>query len=411
MAGERTEQASPRRRQKARAEGDRPRSRDLVAACATLGGTLALGSLASGWLEGWRSACAGFLGLAESRAWRGGDGMAAVLELRAISVETMLPLCGVLLACAGAALAAGVVQGGGWSVNPQALEPKWTRIDPLSNIKNLFSLRAGARLGKTLLPAGALTVLAWGKLARQAELPVFGQTRMPQAMKDAYDLLTDAAWILFLWSAVDFAIEYRSWAQRLRMSKQELRDEYKESEGNPQIRGRIRNIQRQMRTRMIRAEVVRASVVITNPTHYAVALTFDFSTMEAPRVLVKGRNLVAEQIKTEARWAGVPIVENPPLARSLYRTVEAGQAIPFELYAAVAGILAYLYRQQVEERIRKQAAAAASKPSPRAADRAPAPVAATKPAQSSQSSRQPSSETFSETGTGASTAPRSEDQP
>jgi flagellar biosynthesis protein FlhB len=99
-------------------------------------------------------------------------------------------------------------------------------------------------------------------------------------------------------------------------------------------------------------------VVITNPTHYAVALSFDFDTMDAPRVLVKGRNLVAEQIKSEARWAGVPIVENPPLARSLYRTVEAGQAIPFELYAAVAGILAYLYRQQVEERIRRQQAAA-----------------------------------------------------
>jgi flagellar biosynthesis protein FlhB len=358
MAGERTEQASPRKRQKARAEGDRPRSRDLVAACATLAGTLALGSLASGWLDGWRSAYEKFLGLAGSSLWRREGGVAAMLELRAISVELMLPVCGVLLACAGASLAAGVGQGGGWSVNATALQPKWTRVDPASNLKNLFSLRAGARLGKTLLPVAVLTALAWGKLARQTEIPVFSQARMPAVMKDSYDLLADAAWILFVWSAVDFAIEYRSWSQRLRMSKQELRDEYKETEGNPQIRGRIRNIQRQMRARMIRADVARASVVITNPTHYAVALTFDFATMDAPRVLVKGRNLVAEQIKTEARWAGVPIVENPPLARSLYRTVEAGHAIPFELYAAVAGILAYLYRQQVEERIRKQAAAA-----------------------------------------------------
>jgi flagellar biosynthetic protein FlhB len=418
MAGERTEQASPRRRQKARAEGDRPRSRDLVAACATLGGTLALGSLAGGWLDGWRSACGRLLRLAGSAAWRGEDGVAAVLELRAISVEAMLPLCGVLLACAGAALAAGVVQGGGWSVTPQALQPKWTRIDPLSNIKNLFSLRAAARLGKTVVPLGALTVFAWGKLARQTEIPVFGQTRMTEAIKDAYDLLADAAWILFLWSAVDFAIEYRSWAQRLRMSKQELRDEYKETEGNPQIRGRIRNIQRQMRARMIRAEVARASVVITNPTHYAVALTFDFSTMDAPRVLVKGRNLVAEQIKTEARWAGVPIVENPPLARSLYRTVEAGQAIPFELYAAVAGILAYLYRQQVEERIRKQASATAASASC-GADRGPTPIAVPMAAGSSQSSRQPPSQPSSrptirpasETGTGASTVPGNEEKP
>ncbi|WP_161557111.1 EscU/YscU/HrcU family type III secretion system export apparatus switch protein [Acidisarcina polymorpha] len=146
------------------------------------------------------------------------------------------------------------------------------------------------------------------------------------------------------------------------MSKQELRDEYKESEGNPQIRGRIRNLQRQMRARMIRSDVAKASVVITNPTHYAVALTFDFATMDAPRVLVKGRNLVAEQIKTEARWAGIPIVENPPLARSLYRSVEAGQAIPFELFAAVAGILAYLYRQKVEDRARQQVLRRATPP-------------------------------------------------
>ena len=100
----------------------------------------------------------------------------------------------------------------------------------------------------------------------------------------------------------------------------------------------------------------RASVVITNPTHYAVALSFDFETMEAPKVLAKGRNLLAEQIKSDARWAGIPIVENPPLARSLYRHVEPGQTIPFDLYAAVAAILAYLYRQQVEQRLRRERA-------------------------------------------------------
>ncbi len=107
-------------------------------------------------------------------------------------------------------------------------------------------------------------------------------------------------------------------------------------------------------------------MVLTNPTHYAVALGFDFLTMEAPKVLAKGRNLLAEEIKAEARWAGVPIVENPPLAQSLYRTVEVGQAIPVELYAAVAAILAYLYRQRVEAELRdrqaREAAAAARAP-------------------------------------------------
>ncbi len=138
------------------------------------------------------------------------------------------------------------------------------------------------------------------------------------------------------------------------MSRQDLRDEFKETEGSPQIRGRIRNLQRQMRRRRVKADVAKAAVVLTNPTHYAVALGFDFVTMEAPKVMAKGRNLLAEEIKAEARWAGVPIVENPPLARSLYRSVEVGQAIPVELYAAVAAILAYLYRQRVEAELRER---------------------------------------------------------
>jgi flagellar biosynthetic protein FlhB len=138
------------------------------------------------------------------------------------------------------------------------------------------------------------------------------------------------------------------------MSKQDMRDEFKETEGSPQVRGRIRNLQRQARRRRVKDDVSKAAVVLTNPTHYAVALAFDFATMEAPRVMAKGRNLLAEEIKAEARWAGVPIIENPPLARSLYRSVEVGQPIPADLYAAVAAILAYLYRQRVEAELRER---------------------------------------------------------
>jgi flagellar biosynthetic protein FlhB len=130
----------------------------------------------------------------------------------------------------------------------------------------------------------------------------------------------------------------------------------KQTEGNPQIRGRIRNFQRQMRRRKVKNDVSKAAVVLTNPTHFAVALGFDFGTMEAPKVLAKGRNLLAEEIKAEARWHGIPIIENPPLARSLYKLVEVGQAIPVDLYAAVASILAYLYRQRVEAELRDRRA-------------------------------------------------------
>jgi flagellar biosynthetic protein FlhB len=138
------------------------------------------------------------------------------------------------------------------------------------------------------------------------------------------------------------------------MSREDLRDEFKQTEGNPQIRSRIRGLQRQMRRRKVKADVSRAAVVLTNPTHYAVALGFDFVAMDAPKVLAKGRNLLAEEIKAEACWSGVPIVENPPLARSLYRSVEVGQTIPVDLYAAVAAILAFLYRQRVEQQMRER---------------------------------------------------------
>jgi flagellar biosynthetic protein FlhB len=169
---------------------------------------------------------------------------------------------------------------------------------------------------------------------------------------------------------LDYVVEWRSWEQRLRMSKEDMRKEYKEMEGNPQIRSRIRSIQRQMRRRKLQADVSKASVVITNPTHYAVALEFNFETLQAPKVLAKGRNLMAERIKDEARWAGVPIIENPPLARSLFRSVEPGQSIPHDLYAAVAAILAFLYRQQVEEKMR---ASSREQSQPKEAVRADAP--------------------------------------
>ena len=233
---------------------------------------------------------------------------------------------------------------------------KLDRINPVSNIKNLFSLRAAARLAKSLIPAGLLAVFCVQRIARQLSIPPFSMARLEMLGSDVYGLLLAAAWLLFGWSAIDYLVEWQSRESRLKMSREDLRDEYKETEGNPQIRGRIRNLQRQLRRRKVKADVSKAAVVLTNPTHYAVALGFDFATMEAPKMLAKGRNLLAEEIKAEARWAGVPIIENPPLARSLYRSVEVGQPIPVDLYAAVAAILAYLYRQRLEAEMRERRA-------------------------------------------------------
>jgi flagellar biosynthetic protein FlhB len=262
----------------------------------------------------------------------------------------------VMAAVAAGALGVGILQTGGINVHAGSIGFKPDRINPASNIKNLFSLRAASRLAKSLLPASLLAVFAVQRIARQLTLPPFSTTRLEMLGSDIYGLLVAAAWLLFGWSAVDYLVEWQSRESRLKMSRQDMRDEMKQTEGNPQIRGRIRSLQRQMRRRRVKADVSKAAVVLTNPTHYAVALSFDFATMEAPRVVAKGRNLLAEEIKAEARWAGVPIIENPPLARSLYRSVEVGASIPVDLYAAVAAILAYLYRQRVESELRDRRA-------------------------------------------------------
>ena len=352
MAGERTEQATQHRREKARKEGDILHSRELTAAAGTLAGVIALGVMSGRTIEAWREAFQGFLLLGAPARWEPAMLAPTLFAIRRLMLAVLAAPAVVMAAVAVAALGAGIAQTGGVTVHGSAIAFKPERINPVANIKNLFSLRAASRLGKSLIPASFLAVFAVERMAHQLSIPPFSTERLELLGGDVYGLLLAAAWLLFGWSAIDYMVEWQSRESRLRMSRQDLRDEYKETEGSPQIRSRIRNLQRQMRRRRVKADVSRAAVVLTNPTHYAVALGFDFVSMEAPKVMAKGRNLLAEEIKAEARWAGVPIVENPPLARSLYRTVEVGQAIPVELYAAVAAILAYLYRQRVEAELR-----------------------------------------------------------
>jgi flagellar biosynthetic protein FlhB len=374
MAGERTEQATQHRRDEARKDGDILHSRELTAAAGTLAGVMALGAAGSHLLTAWRTSFAAFLDLGSVARWEPAQLQPTLYALRRLSFEVLTPIGLMMAAVAMAALGVGIAQTGGVNFNVKGIGFKLDRINPVSNVKNLFSLRAAARLAKSLIPAGLLGIFAVQRIGRELTVPPFSTARLEILGSDVYGLLTAAAWLLFGWSAIDYLVEWRSRESRLKMSKQDLRDEYKETEGNPQIRGRIRSLQRQMRRRKVKADVSKAAVVLVNPTHYAVALGFDFATMEAPRVLAKGRNLLAEEIKAEARWAGVPIIENPPLARSLYRTVEVGQAIPADLYATVAAILAYLYRQRLDAEMRDrrareaaakaQAAAQSGRPGP-----------------------------------------------
>ena len=351
MANDRTEQATPQRREKARKDGDVLRSRELSSAAGTLAGVLCLGLFGSGMIDGFRSIFVEAVNFGGQG--RGGEiGVAGILRLRGALMRACIPV-GILLAaipCASAVCS--VLQSGGLQISGTAISLKLDRINPVTNAKNVFSLRAASRIGKSLIPAAVLTILAIQRIAHQLAIPPFSSERIEVLGADVYGLLVWTAWLLLGWAAIDYLIEWRSRESRLKMSREELKQEYKEMEGSPQTRSRIRGLQRQMRRRKVKADVARAAVVLTNPTHYAVALGFDFGTMETPKVLAKGRNLLAEEIKSEARWAGVPIIENPPLARSLYRWVEVGQAIPADLYAAVAAILAYLYRERVEEEMR-----------------------------------------------------------
>ena len=356
MADKGTEKASPQRTQKAVERGDVVRSRDLLSATAMLCGVLVLGMTARGFVASWGKVFAECMKLAVEPVTGAGSYRSA---LRHMVGPVVAPLGLMLGASFLGALGVGIAQGGGLAVHPNALELKFERLNPVTNLGNLFSLRAATRVVKSLVPAAVMVVFGWTALkALMIPMPVMGMARLATAFTSAYGLALDAAWVTLVWSGLDYAIEWRARSIRLKATKQEVRQEMKEAMGDPHIKGKIKQIQRAMRRRRVKADMSRASVVVTNPTHYAVALEFSFETMQAPTVLAKGRDLHALEIREEARWAGVPIMENPPLARSLYKAVEPGQSIPYELYSAVAGILAYLYRQKVEEKMREDKARA-----------------------------------------------------
>jgi flagellar biosynthesis protein FlhB len=357
MAGKGTEQATPLRKKKARERGDGVHSRELLSAVSMLSGVLMLGVLAKVFLAHWMDAYSASVRMAASSV-SGLDHQNGELLLRGavrqILLPALLPVGLILAASFAGALLSGVAQSGGVRIYPATMTLKFDRLNPVTNMGNLFSLRSATRVAKSLVPAMVMLLLGWqGLRALMIPKPVMSLMRLPSAFSGAYGLALEAAWVTLAWSGLDYAMEWRSWNQRLKMSKQEMQEEVRDSMGNPQIKAKVRQIQRAMRKRKVKADMSRATVVITNPTHYAVALEFSFETMSAPTVLAKGRDLFAAEIREEARWAGIPVIENPPLARSLYKMVEPGQSIPFELYAAVAGILAYLYRQRVEERVRR----------------------------------------------------------
>ncbi len=353
MSEKGTEAGTPQKKLKARQQGDRVHSRELLSAVGLLAGVLMIGTLTSTFVRDWRTVFE--QSLSEARRPESDVETQWSAVIRRVVAPAAVPVCVIVAASFAAALSVGIAQGGGFSIHPDALGFKLNKLNPSTNLANIFSMRSGTRVLKSLVPAAVMVLFGWRAVnTLLLTLPVMSMLQLPNAFNASYGLALDAAWVTLIWSGLDYAVEWIAWNKRMRMTKQEIKDEMKQATGNPQIKGKIRQIQNAMRRRRVKADISKASVVITNPTHYAVALEFSFDTMSAPSVLAKGRNLHALEIREEARWAGVPIIENPPLARSLYRAVEPGQSIPFELYATVAGILAFLYRREVEEKIKAQ---------------------------------------------------------
>jgi flagellar biosynthetic protein FlhB len=344
-----TEQATPRRREKARERGQVARSRELPSALALLMVTVMVWWQAEVWRLQWREFLARTLPLSASDSLECGRLLqqTAMMAIRWAAPPLLLSW----LVATGGALAQG-----GFVLAPTALSLNPEKLNPASNLGRLFSLTSLRGLLKSLLPAGYLLYLGitlisgeWGKILRSCFLTPRASSTWLFTL--AYGLVWKAGMVFAVWFLFDYLLERLSFERQLRMSRQEIREESKETEGHPMVRSRVRRLQRQMRRRRMLKDVARASVVVTNPTEYAVALEYRPEEMAAPVVVAKGLHLLAQRIKREANWHGIPIIENPPLAQALYRSVEVGQAIPAKLYAAVAEILAFIYRLQGWSRI------------------------------------------------------------
>ena len=343
-SGEKTEQATPRRRQKAREQGQVTRSRDLAGAAAVTAVVIVAGWMRSGILAPWGQL---LNGMVEHASLASGFGYEVYAWTAMAVVRAALPAMAVAWL---AALAVSVAQGG-VLVTGEPLAFNWNRLNPATNVKNLFSPSGMSRTLKSLVPFSVVLYLVFGIFVR--EWPVFLHSSwtgprglLDLALRLIFEISWKASFVMLVWGAVDYAFQWMTHEKSLRMTKQEVKDESKNSEGNPEIRGRVRRLRREMRRKWLMRDVERATVVITNPDEYAVALEYEAGRMAAPVVVAKGRNLVAQKIKQLARWKEIPIIENRPLARALYKAVPVGQAIPATLYTAVAEILAFLYRTQ-----------------------------------------------------------------
>lgn len=341
-AQERTEEATPHKRQEAARKGQVARSPELPGNAALIAVAVALGASGPALVGNWLS-----LGSHTFASLNAAElSIPAVRDLFiAWSMAAVRMAAPLLLAGTLAAVVVALVQGG-LRLSPM---PGVSALNPVTGFKRMFSLRSLVELGRALLKVLLVVVIVWIS-ARGEGQQVISLNDVPVISAWTWGLdfgrrvLLRAAIALALVGVLDYM--YRRWqlGRELRMTKQEIKEESKQTEGRPEVRQRIRSRQREMARRRMMADVPKADVVLMNPTHYAVALRYDAASMSAPTVVAKGQDLLALRIRSVAEEHGVPVVENPPLTRSLYAAVDLGRTISSELYQAVAEVLAYVYK-------------------------------------------------------------------
>ncbi len=366
QGGERTEEPSARRLEQAREQGQVPRSRELTNFATMIGGSVTLiavgGALAGRMADIMRTS----LAVDPSRL---SDPMSLTTSLgEAITSALMavLPIFGTLICLV---LLASVALGG-WNFSPVAMTPDFTRMSPLAGLQRLFGLHGVTELGKALLKCVVIggvcaAIVAW----LFKDVMALGHMEPRTAIGRGADL---ASWA-FVWlcaslaivALVDVPLQLFQFNRSLRMTRQELRDEAKESDGRPETKQRIRQMQQTLARRRMMHKVPLADVVIVNPTHFAVALKYDPKNMRAPRVLAKGVDLVAANIRRIAEEHRVPVFDSPKLARALYKSTDLNREIPAGLYVAVAQVLSYIFRIRA---LNPTAAARLTRPDPKVGD-------------------------------------------
>ncbi|MGB3368247.1 MAG: flagellar biosynthesis protein FlhB [Acidaminobacteraceae bacterium] len=344
--GEKTEEATPKKRLDSRKKGQVVQSKDLSSAIQIL---VVFTSL--NFFLGYISSVVVTFYFTVMNFITFGDSYFSLIGISALMGEMLIAILRAVIPILLVALATGVILSYlqvGFLFTVETLKFKLDKINPIQGFKRLFSIKSLVELAKSILKATLILVLAFNYLNGKRNIVVdivnYPLLQSLSIMWDlTYGVVLRSCLVLIILGVFDYV--YKVWQnnKEMKMSKQDIKDEYKQSEGDPQLKGKIKEKQRQMSMGRMMQDVPDADVVITNPTHFAVAIKYDVTINQSPIVVAKGRDLIAQNIKKIAKESNIEIVENKPLARTLYADVEIGETIPPDLFAAVAEVLAYVY--------------------------------------------------------------------